>query len=120
MSNLAVKGCDIQIMSGQTASSIEVITPPSSDNSVENDGIYFGDIKVLLSGLSQGSMQCPTGTITISGTASDVLNSNDEKAVQEGDSGTDTFTFTDSSSGATSDIPVTVKIVDAGQSDVSV
>lgn len=119
MSDLAVKGCEIQITSGQSASKIEIITPPSSDNFVGNDGIYFGDIDVLLTSITQGNNVCASGTITIKGTGSDILNASDEKAVLNGDSGTKELKFTNTTSGATSDIPVTIQIVDAGQSDVS-
>lgn len=120
MSDLAVKGCDIQIISGQQASSIEVITPPSSSNFVGENGIYFGDISVLLTDITQGNNKCASGTITISGTANNVLNTTDsKKAVQEGDTGTATLEFTNTSSGATSMIPVVIKVVSAGQTDVS-
>ena len=118
MSELAVKGCTVEITSGQSASNIQITTAPSSDNSVGDDGIYFGDIDVMLTSVTQGNLLCPSGTLTISGTQSDVLNSSDEKAVQKGDNGTKTITFTDQSTGATTDLPVTIEIKDAGQTDV--
>lgn len=117
MAELAVKGCTVSITSGQQAASIQIVTPASSDISVGSNGVYFGDISVSLSSITMGSLMCPSGTVTIKGTASNVLSGSD-KAVQKNDNGTETLTFTDSSSGATSSLPVTVQITDAGQTDV--
>lgn len=118
MSELAVKGCEVKITSGQSATSIEIVTPPSTDMFVGNNGIYFGDIDVLLTAITSGSLVCPSGTITIKGTNADILDSADKKAVQKGDSATKTLTFTDSSTGTTSELPVTIQITNAGQTDV--
>jgi putative lipoic acid-binding regulatory protein len=118
MSELAVKGCEVKITSGQSASKIQITTPPSSDMFVGSNGIYFGDIDVQLTSITSGSLTCASGTITIKGTNDDVLNSDGEKAVQKNDNGTKTLTFTDSSTGSTSDLPVTVQITDTGQTDV--
>lgn len=115
MSELAVQGCTIQITSGQQASLIQITTPPSAKVKAEGKGVYFGDIEVSLTAITQGNLSCPSGTITISGTASNVLNADGDCAVQKNDTATDTFTFTDSSSGSTTDLPVTVLITDAGQ-----
>ena len=117
MSELAVKGCEVKITSGQSATKIDIVTPPSTDILVGNNGVYFGDIDVLLTAITSGSLACPSGTITIKGTNANVLASADKKAVQKGDSATKTLTFTDSS-GATSDLPVTIQITDTGQTDV--
>lgn len=119
MADLAVLGCEIKITSGQSSELIVVTTPPSTDNLVGVKGIYFGDIDVSLSAITQGNLTCASGKITISGTADNILNADGDKAVQEGDSGTATLTFTDSSSGATSPIPVTIEVKKAGQTDVT-
>jgi hypothetical protein len=118
MSELAVKGCEVKITSGQSATKIDIVTLPSTDIFVGSNGVYFGDIDVLLTAITSDSLACPSGTITIKGTNADILNSANKKAVQKGDSATKTLTFTDSSSGATSKLPVTIQITDAGQSDV--
>lgn len=118
MSELAVQGCTVAITSGQSASTIQITTSPSSDNFVNDKGIYFGDIDVSLTTITSGSLVCASGTITIKGTASNILDSGGNKAVQKNDTATKTLTFTDSSTGATSDIPVTIKITDASQTDV--
>jgi hypothetical protein len=117
MGALAVKGCTVSITSGQQASVIEITTPASSDINVGGKGVYFGDIDVSLSAITMGSLVCPSGTITIKGTASNILSGSD-KAVQANDSGNDTLTFTDSSTGASSDLPVAIQISDPGQTDV--
>lgn len=118
MSEVAIKGCTVSITSGQSATTIQITTPPSDKDFVGTNGIYFGDIDVSLTAITSGSLVCASGTITIKGTASNVLDSNGNKAVQKNDSATKTLTFTDTSTQATSDIPVTIKITDAGQTDV--
>lgn len=119
MSELAVSGCTVKITSGQTAISITIITSPSSDISVNSKGVYFGDIDVTLIAVTQGSFVCPEATLTIKGTASNVLEiAGSKKAVQKNDSATDTFTFTDPSTLVTKDLTVTIQITDAGQTDV--
>lgn len=118
MSEVAVQGCTVSITSGQSATTIQITTSPSNKDFVDDKGIYFGDIDVSLTAITSGSLVCASGTITIKGTASNVLDSNGNKAVQKNDSATKTLTFTDTSTQATSDIPVTIKITDAGQTDV--
>lgn len=118
MSELAVQGCEVKITSGQSCKAIAITTSPSSDNFVGSNGIYFGDIDVSLTAISSGNFACPSGIITIKGTNADILDSDGNKAVQKGDSGTKTLTFTDSSSGTTSKLPVTIQITNAGQTDV--
>ena len=122
MSALAVLGCTIQITTSQVASSIQIKTSPSDKIIVNQKGVYFGDIDVQLTDIKTGNLVCPSGTITISGTADNVLELNGEskeKAVQVGDSGNDTFEFTDTSTGQHTPLPVGIMVVDAGQSDVS-
>lgn len=119
MAELAVKGCTVSITSGQSATSINITTQPSSDNSVSQKGIYFGDIDVTLKTVTVGSLVCASAQLTISGTSGNILDSNGNKAVQKGDSASDSFTFTDSSSGAQSTLTIAIKITDAGQTDVT-
>lgn len=118
MSELAVQGCTVSITSGQSATTIQITTPPSDKVFVGTKGVYFGDIDVSLATITLGSLVCASGTITIKGTASNILNSSGDKAVQKNDTTTKTLTFTDSSTGATSDLPVTIKITNAGQTVV--
>lgn len=118
MSDLAVKGCEVKITSGQKATKIEIVTSPSTDIFVGANGVYFDSINVSLTSITSENLVCASGTITIKGTNGDILNAGDKKALQKGDNATETFTFTDSSSGASSDLPVTVEITNAGQTDV--
>lgn len=123
MGSLAVQGCTVQITSGQQAASVAIVTQPSSAVKVNSKGVYFGDIDVQLTTLSQGNLTCPGGTITISGTVEDVCELSGESskpAVQEGDEGEATLTFTDSSTGSPTPVNVKIKITNAGQSDVTV
>ncbi len=115
---LAVLGCTIEITSGQQAVAMVVKTQPSQKVSVGGKGVYFGDMEVMLTGVTQGSLVCPEATLTIKGTAAKVLNADGDKAVQADDNATDKFTFTDSSSGATTSLPISIQITDAGQTDV--
>lgn len=118
MAELAVQGCTVSITSGQTATAINITTQPSSDNSVSQKGIYFGDINVALTAVTLGSYVCASATLTISGTAGNILDKNGNKAVQKGDNASDTFTFTDSSTGNTQRLTVSIEITNAGQTDV--
>lgn len=118
MSELAVQGCKIQITSGQSAKNILVTTEPSSDVLINNKGVYFDSIDVSLTAVTVGNLLLASGTITINGTASKVLDGNGKKALQKGDTATKKFSFTDTVSGSPVSADVTVKITDAGQSDV--
>lgn len=119
MGALAVLGCTVEIMSGQSSEAIAITTSPSSDVAVNGNGVYFGDIDVSLSAITVGNYLCTSGTITIKGTASNVLDKNDNPAVQVNDSATKTLTFVDTTGQTPSqNLPVTIKITDAGQSDV--
>lgn len=120
MSELAVKDCTISIKDTSiSATAIQITTLPSSDNFVGDKGIYFGTISVTLSGLTKGNnLVCATGIITIDGTCSDILDSSNKQAVQQGDSGSAELEFTDSSSGTTTPIVVEIEVSNAGQTDV--
>lgn len=115
MSELAVVGCTVEITSGQTASAKIITTPPSTKVFADQKAVYFGDIDVQLTTLSQGNYVNPLATITIKATASKNLDSNGNKAVQKNDSGSQVVTLTDPDSGATITPTVTIKISDAGQ-----
>lgn len=121
MAELAVLGCTVDITSGQTATAKSITTSPSSNILVNGKGVYFGDIDVLLTAISFVSGEtftCASGTITISGTGSNVLEET-KKAVLKGDSGSKELMFTGVSTGTQVPAIVTVKITDAGQTDVS-
>lgn len=119
MGALAVLGCTVEIMSGQSSEAIAITTSPSSDVAVSGKGVYFGDIDISLSAITVGNYLCASGTITISGTASSILDKNNNPAVQLNDSATKSLTFVDTTGQTPSQsLPVTIKITNAGQSDV--
>lgn len=136
MSEVAVQGCNIKISSTAgniSAVSVEPDNSPSSDNLVNDKGIFFDKITAKITTASITPTTPIAGTtnvgildsdsIDISGTASNILDSNNRKAVQKGDKATKslTFTFTTTSTPpSTTDIslPVTVEVDDAGQTDV--
>ena len=119
MAELAVKGCTLTV-TPVTVVGKQITTPPSANNIVGDNGIYFGDIQVALSGITQGNYAYAGGTlvVTISGTAENILEG-DKPAVQKGDSGEQKkVTLTDSSSGSTINVDIKVEVTDAGQTDV--
>lgn len=143
MSELAVKGCTIEasLEEGKgtiSASPLTVTNQPSDKNFVGDNGIYFDKITVQIpetttvtltpqpSGASSPT-SIPLGaseTIDISGTADNILNASDEKAVQKDDEGSKTITFkfmntsSPPSPTVTAQVKVIVKVTDAGQTDV--
>lgn len=137
MSEVAVQGCSLKISS--TAGSISAVSvvpsnSPSSDNSVNNKGIFFDKITALITtakitpttpiaGTTNEGILA-SGSIDIAGTASNILDANNKKAVQKGDKATKTLTFlftiTPPATPPTTpvNLPVTVEVDDAGQTDV--
>ena len=117
MSELAVQGCTITITSGQEASTKTITTQPSDKVFAGSKGVYFEDMNVKLLAVTQGAFVCEEAELTIKGTASNVLNSSDEKAVQKGDNASDSFTFKNPQ-GSEITATVRIEITDAGQADV--
>lgn len=136
MSELAVQGCTFKISSTAgsiSATSLATTTTPSDKDFAENKGIFFDKLTVNISGATitpsvpvagtTNSGVLASGSIDISGTASNVLDSNEKSALQKGDKNTKTFSFvftltpTPPSPPYTTnkDFPVTVEIDDAGQ-----
>lgn len=136
MAELAAKGCTFKatISPGSINASCSAASQPASDKLVGSNGIYFDKITVTVaSGASVALTSPPPGatsptgqlmapdTIDIAGTAGDILDSNDKKAVQKGDNGHKTLTFTfPAPNGATTTygVDVTVEVDDPGQTDV--
>lgn len=143
MSELAVKGCTIEasLEEGKgtiSASPLTVTNQPSDKNFVGDNGIYFDKITVQIPATTTVTLtpqpseassptSIPLGaseTIDISGTADNILNGSDKKAVQQGDDGSKTITFkfmnTSSPPSPTVEVgvKVIVKVTDAGQTAV--
>lgn len=134
MSEVAVQGCSIKISSTAgniSADSVEPSNSPSTVNLVGTNGIFFDKITALItnatikatvpSTTNEGKLA--SGSIDITGTASNILDSSNKKAVQKGDKATETLTFIFTSTSSPPaevpiPIPVTVEVDDAGQTDV--
>ena len=117
MSELVVQGCTITITSGQEASTKTITTQPSDKVFAEGKGVYFGDMDVKLLTVTQGAFVCEEADLTIKGTAGNILNSSDEKAVQKGDNASGSFTFKNPQ-GSEITATVRIEITDAGQTKV--
>lgn len=139
MSELAVKGCKFTA-SLQTGSIVASLSEdpsvlPSKDVLINNKGVYFDKVTAIVPSGSTVTLTAPpsgatspTGVlnsqdkIDISGTADNILDANQKKAVQKGDEGSKSITFTfPAPNGATVPYAVTVKakVTDAGQTDVT-
>lgn len=140
MSELAVQGCTFKISSTAgsiSATSLATTTTPSNKDFAKNKGIFFDKLTVNISGATitpatpvagtTNSGVLASGSIDISGTASNILDSNEKSALQKGDKNTKTFSFIftltptpppPSPPTTSVDFPVTVEIDDAGQTSV--
>lgn len=143
MSELAVQGCTFKASLDTGAgtispSSLTASSQPSdknfSTNQTNDKGIYFDKITVTVASGTTVTVSSPpaiatspTGnlvipdTIDIEGTADNILDSNDKKAVQKGDKGSKELTFTfPAPQGAvvTGKYNVTVEVDDAGQNKI--
>lgn len=136
MSEVAVKGCIFQAYLdtgvGTITAGLSTTTRESDKVAVDSKGVYFDKITVTVaSGSSVVLSSIPPGasantgtlaspdTIDIMGTASNILDSRSDMAVQKNDSGSKvlTFTFPTGSNPPTMTYPVkvNVKVADAGQ-----
>lgn len=150
MSDIAVLGCTLQASLDEGIGSISVLSiavsnQPSSDNfhtdGVTDKGIYFDKVTAVIpAGTTVTLTSTPAGasantsvplaspvSIDISGTAGDVLDKNNKKAVQENDEGSKVITFIFPDTSAPTPKPtiqyqvnVTVTVKKAGQTDISV
>lgn len=119
---VAVDGCTILINGGVITSQapLQFLTPASTEVLINNKGVFFGDVKVMVpSGASgpAGTLAKPV-TCTIKATGSNMKTSAGV-ALLLGDKsgGEDTGTFVQ---GQTStDVPLLLTVADAGQTDVT-
>lgn len=120
MSELAVLGCTVSITSGHTTPNpIVITTQPSSNVSVNGKGVYKGTISVTVAPIADPSGNTSTGgTITIDGSGSNCLVDG-SNAVLKNDSGSQSFPFVNASSAPVGSQTVSIKITDAGQTDVN-
>lgn len=136
MSELAVSGCTLTATCelGQfSATSVLPSNSPSADILVGAKGVFFDKITALITaGVLTPTEPVPgttnkgvlaTGTVDISGTASNILDASGNKAVQKGDNGkkslTFVFTTTTTPPGTINkDYEIKVEVTDARQTDV--
>lgn len=140
MSEIAVSWCTFQASLDTGAGTISAVlstsTQASSKVLVDSKGVYFDKItvtvglgtSVVLTSVPEGASAntgtiAEVGSIDINGTASDVLDSSSNVAVQKNDSGSKKLTFIFPSTvppsyTVLSDVNVTVKVSDAGQTYV--
>lgn len=138
MSEIAVAGCSFSASIDSTLGTISALlstsTQPSNKVLIQDKGVHKDKITVMLGTGSSVILTVqppgaasPTGvlldpqTIDIEGTADNVLVE-DKSAVQKNDEGTDSITFyfpdPNGTPTITSDVDVTVKVSNAGQSVV--
>lgn len=136
MSELAVSGCTLTATCelGQfSATSVLPGNTPSTNVSVNSKGVFFDKITaVITAGVLVPAEPVPgttnsgvlaTGSVDISGTASNILDASGNKAVQKGDNGkkslTFVFTTTTTPPGTLNkDYEIKVEVTNAGQTDV--
>lgn len=139
MSELAVKGCSFDkfLDTGKgsvSSATLTVTSQESGDVFVDGNGVYFDTLSVQISSAKVTLTTPPEGatsnvsqsqvlpvTIDIKGTADNILDASDNKAVQKDDEGEADVNFLfPAPQGAT--VPATVKIhlkvSNAGQTDV--
>lgn len=139
MSELAVQGCSFEASldtgQGSISATLSAVSVPSTDVLVNNKGVFFDKITVMVATGSSVTLTSPppgatspsgqllvSDTIDISGTADNILDAGGNKAVQKDDDGSKKLTFTfPAPQGAvtTYSVNVTVKVSDAGQTDVT-
>lgn len=119
---VAVDGCTILINGGVITSPapLQFLTPASTEVLINNKGIFFGDIKVVVpSGASgpAGALAKPV-TCTIKATGSNMKTSAGVALVLgDKSSGEDTGTFVQGNT--STDVPLLLTVADAGQTDVT-
>ena len=119
---VAIDGCTVLINGGVITSPapLQFLTPASTEVLINNKGVFFGDVKVMIpSGASgpAGVLSSPV-TCTLTATGSNMKTSAGA-ALLLGDksSGTDTGTFVQGQTSTS--VPLLLTIADAGQTDVT-
>ena len=122
--NIAVKGCHLTISSGGSGPEPTIKSQPSDDVLVSGKGVFFGEIKFEVSGVTAGDIANADGKGegTIQGTGSNILLISGSKKVvlkdDESASVTVKGTKPSQSGSAPASGSIKVKVSDAGQTDV--
>lgn len=109
MAYLATLGC--VLTTDNTKAQAQIQTPPSKKVLIDGNGVYKGTLTIQINNASSGSMiQTAPITTTLTGTSKKIFVE-DEPCVLVGDkSVVATVPVTDSSSGLSGTVPVTVTI----------
>lgn len=131
MAEICVDGCTLQ-MTPFVSGSVEIITPPSQFTTLNGKGCYRGTLMVSISDYVGGAIVPNPGasiTVATAGTGTGSISANSvactidgQTAVLKGAEGTVTVVGVLATPGGpvTTTQDVTVKIADAGQSDITV
>jgi hypothetical protein len=121
---VAVKGCHLTISSGGSGPEPTIKSQPSDDVLVSGKGVFFGEIKFEVSGVTAGDIANADGKGegTIKGTGSNILLISGSKKVvlkdDESASVTVNGTKPSQSGSAPASGSIKVKVSNAGQTDV--
>lgn len=122
--NIAVKGCHLVISSGGSGPEPTIESQPSDDVLVGGKGVFFGEIKFKVSGVTSGDITNADGKGegTIQGTGSNILLIAGSKKVVLKDDESASVPVTGTKPSQSGPVPasgsVKVKVSDAGQTDV--
>lgn len=116
---VAVEGCTISALPPITGGVFTIQTPASVKAKADGKGIYSGSITVLVAGTTLGSYaQSAPVTINIQPSMIKKLKVDGNIALAPGDSGTTTDPAKYIAGTTSTTSPITIKIMDAGQSKV--
>lgn len=117
---IAVDGCELEDVTG--SGTVTITSSPSSDDDVSGKGIFFGPVTFSISGSNGGgsiSDNNGTGTGIITGTGANICDAVGQPSLLEGDTVTAFVSGTaDDGDVTVPNVPVTIKVKKAGQSDV--
>lgn len=118
MAYIATQSCIL--VTDNTTAQAKITSLPESNIKINDTPIYCAPLTGVISGASQGSMvQTAPISFTIQAKQIVGVKANDKSIVGMGDASEPVMiTVTDSSSGASATIPVTVTVQDAGQNVV--
>ena len=122
---VAVENCTIEIlppvMAVEGVTTIEILTPASQHSKVNGNGIYSGDIQVLVSGATySGLNQVGSATITISPNQNRKDKVDNKLVIVAGDQGQTENPVTFQTGQTSAQSIIQIMVTDAGQDKVEV
>lgn len=122
--SIVVKGCTLEISSGGSGPEPTVDSSPSDDVLINGKGVFFGEIKFSVSGVTAGDIANADGegSGTIKGTGASILDvASGNKVVLEGDESAEITvdgTKPSQSGPVSASGKIKVKVSKAGQTDI--